>query len=328
MSKQNVYLIRILNSELKFELYFIDNDRLSLISTSNDWTIIQQYSSNIMVISLSLDLIAVGNRQVKQKKISNSIFYFEKNIINSKSEIYFLPAIIRKNILTQIWVKKNLWVNLIQKINNLKLLVKTITIDSCIIEVSGTLPRQIFNTYSKFTHLIETPFDFSRLANSNQAIQNFDNLKIHTSNIYRSQINFQNQNLSRNKFTSFLLISLMIFNLFLVSIPYWGSFNPLQQLFQKNNLELQVQLDRIETLSKKEQFPLIIKLEDILSQIIDSYNQRISNIYLEENDLTLILENLNDNEVNEISNILEKKEITIKKILTQNNQVIIEASFK
>jgi len=325
MSKKNIYLIRILNAELHFEFYHINNGHFSLINTSHDWGVLIPYASNSIIVTLALDLVAVGTRQVKHKKINNSIFYFEKNIIHPKSEIYFFPAIIKQSQLIQLWVKKNLWADLLQKIQNSKLLVSIITLDSCILKASGVLPQQIFNTQTKYTHLIETPFIFTRMAKPDHKIQNFDNLPINTANINRFDINFQTQKNSRTQLVSFFLILLVAINLLLASIPYWGTWNPLQQLWPKKDLELERQLGTIEMLSKQEQFPLILLLEKTLAHIIEPYNNQIYSIYLEGTALTLILENVNDFDVNEISKTFEREGLQVEKILSQNNQTIIEA---
>jgi len=68
------------------------------------------------------------------------------------------------------------------------------------------------------------------------------------------------------------------------------------------------------------------ELNEILSLIVEDYNEKIVNLYLENKNFTLIFQELSDQEINILSQRFDERNWTINKILNLNNQIVIEVS--
>ena len=55
------------------------------------------------------------------------------------------------------------------------------------------------------------------------------------------------------------------------------------------------------SLANQDQHSLILELNEILSLIVEDYNEKIVNLYLENKNFTLIFQELSDQEINILS---------------------------
>ena len=86
------------------------------------------------------------------------------------------------------------------------------------------------------------------------------------------------------------------------------------------------QLITLKSLANQDQHSLILELNEILSLIVEDYNEKIVNLYLENKNFTLIFQELSDQEINILSQRFDGRNWTINKILNSNNQIVIEVS--
>ena len=317
-----MYLVRILSQNLDVEIYQITQNQLIFQQLSQGLGVLKEKKMSLLILSFSLDLIARGARKVSKIKKVDNVFYFEKNLINPKSSIHFHPAQIVHDELIQFWMKAVLWQAVQKELEVLTYQKITSTIDSMILKSARQLPGILTNHQSLKAYDIQSPFHFSQVS-FQQARKNFHELKIDFQQINQTSINFHKET-KRKKITSqhWLIFGLAL-NILLAYL-YW--FPPKLLLHWKNTTETNEQLITLRSLANQDQHSLILELNEILSLIVEDYNEKIVNLYLENKNFTLIFQELSDQEINILSQRFDERNWTINKILNLNNQVVIEVS--
>lgn len=324
MNKKNKYLLRILSTEFDYEIYEIQDRKLHLLESSQKWQELKKYSLNTLIISLSLDLVAIGQRKTLNKKILDSGFYFEKNIISSKSDIYFHPAIIKKQSLFQVWVKRQFWTSLQSNIDFLNVNKVIITIDSCVVAASDTLPQILFNKCYNTTFKIQHSLDFIRTISDKPLIKDFSQLTLQNNFLKNLEINFAQKNKKSFFSNSYLLVLLLVFNLILLTSPLWVSNSFFSNLFFKEKEMITNKQNILNNLLQQPYPLLILQLENILSVIIEQYNSYLHSLFIDDQILTLVFTDIPIEDVNKITSRLEEKFGRVVQIQNQENKTIVE----
>ena len=322
MSNKSLFLVRILNQNLDVEIYEITQNRLILKQTNLGLGALRGKNIDHLVLSFSLNLIARGARKVSQIKKIDNVFYFEKNLVNSKSSIHFHPAQIIQDELIQFWMKAKLWQVVQSELNALSYKKITSTIDSIVLQITKQLPITLYNKKSLHKHDVQSAFHFSR-SNSEPSLENFHDLKIDINQITKSSVNFHKSNKQKIIKPQYWLIFLLILNGVLTYL-YW--FPPKKLLNWGNQTNDNEKLSSLSVLLNQDQHPLILDLNKILSLVVDDYNEKILNIYLENKNITIIFRELSDQSLNKLSRRFDESNWQIIKILNVDNQTIIEVS--
>lgn len=323
MSSKSHYLVRILSQNLDVEIYHFNQNHLSLQQKSTSLKDLKGKKIDKLILSFSLDLIARGSRKVSKIKRIDNVFYFEKHLLGSKTEIYFHPAQVVKEELIQFWMKSALW-NAIQKELEVLTYQKIIsTIDSVILHSAKIIPNNMGNRLSVWSYDVQGPYHFFR-TQTHQKRDNFQDLNIEINKLIQTPINFHKLKKQKIIKPQHWLVFFLILN-GLAFYLYWFTPKPLLNLNNKTNV-VNDKLITLGSMLNQNQRPLVLELDKILSLVIDDYNEKIINLFLEKKNFTIIFQELSDQDLNKISKRFDEHGWRIENILNANDQVIMEGS--